>query len=177
MQRISIVGSSGSGKTTLARTVSKRLDIPHLELDAVHHQPDWEPLPHAEFQAAVRPLVNQDSWVIDGNYHSTGVQDIIWERADTIIWLDLSRWATMRRVTGRSVRRSITREELWNGNREHWTNLIHPKPEINIVMWTWTRYEHNRQRYATNSTDPTWSHIEWVHLRSQSEIDSFVYKL
>lgn len=143
----------------------------------MHHQPNWEPLPDAEFQAAVRPLVKQDSWVIDGNYHSTGVQDIIWTRADTIVWLDLPRWTTMRRVTGRSMRRSITREELWNGNREHWTNLIHPRPEINIVMWTWTRYEHNRQRYESNSTDPLWGHIEWIHLRSQSEIDSFVESL
>ena len=38
-QRISIVGTSGSGKTTLARQVAQQLQIPHIELDELH----WEP--------------------------------------------------------------------------------------------------------------------------------------
>lgn len=174
MRRISIVGSSGSGKTTLARTISDRLSLPHLELDAVHHQPDWQPLPPDQFRAAVQPLVDTDAWVIDGNYRSAGIQDLIWERADTIIWLDLSRLTTMRRVTARSIRRSATREVLWNGNREQWTNLVHPNPEINIVLWTWTRYDKTRRRYEDDSASPRWSHIDWIHLRSQHAIDEFV---
>lgn len=177
MQRISIVGSSGSGKTTLARIVADRLDVPHVELDAVNHQANWEPLPHEEFQKAVRPLVAHESWVIDGNYRSTGVQDIIWDRADTIIWLDLPKWTTMRRVTARSLKRSITREELWNGNREQWTNLFHPNPEINIATWTWTRYEQTRSRYESDRASPERGHLNWVHLRTQNEIDQFVEDL
>jgi adenylate kinase family enzyme len=177
MQRISIVGSSGSGKTSLARIISERLGIPHLELDAVNHQPDWKPLPHEEFQAAVRPLVAEVAWVIDGNYRSTGVQDIVWGRADTVIWLDLPRWTTIRRVTARSIKRSATREELWNGNREQWTNLIHPNPEINIVMWTWTRYAQTRTRYESDSESDERGNVHWIRLRSQREIDEFVADL
>ena len=106
MRRISIVGSSGSGKTTLARTVATRIGIEHLELDSIYHQPNWQPLPDDEFRSAVRPLVNRDAWVVDGNYHRTGVQDIVWEHADTVIWLDLPRMTTMRRVASRSFKRT-----------------------------------------------------------------------
>ncbi|MFE6924537.1 AAA family ATPase [Nocardia sp. NPDC057663] len=40
-RRISVVGTSGSGKSTLARRISRQLDIPYIELDAIHHQPVW----------------------------------------------------------------------------------------------------------------------------------------
>ena len=43
VQRLSVVGNSGSGKTTIARRLATGLGIPHLELDAVFHQPDWQP--------------------------------------------------------------------------------------------------------------------------------------
>lgn len=47
MQRISVVGNSGSGKTTVARAIAEALGVPHLELDSVFHQPDWQPRQHA----------------------------------------------------------------------------------------------------------------------------------
>ena len=68
MKRISVVGSSGSGKTTLARAIAEQRRIPHLELDSVYHQPNWEPLSDADFRTAVEPFVATESWVIDGNW-------------------------------------------------------------------------------------------------------------
>ncbi|BAY66273.1 topology modulation protein [Calothrix brevissima NIES-22] len=41
MQRISVVGTTGSGKTTLARQISQCLNIPHVELDYLHWEPNW----------------------------------------------------------------------------------------------------------------------------------------
>ena len=44
MPRVSIMGCSGSGKSTLARALHLRTGLPWLELDSIHHQPDWKPL-------------------------------------------------------------------------------------------------------------------------------------
>src|SRR5262245_45561170 len=50
MLRISVVGNSGSGKTTIASAIAATLGVPHLELDAVSHQTDWQPSDTDEFR-------------------------------------------------------------------------------------------------------------------------------
>ena len=39
MQRVSVIGVTGSGKTTLAAALAAKLQVPYIELDALH----WEP--------------------------------------------------------------------------------------------------------------------------------------
>ncbi len=46
MRRIVVIGTSGSGKTTLARELAGRLNVPHIELDALHWKPNWVATPH-----------------------------------------------------------------------------------------------------------------------------------
>ncbi len=87
-QRINVVGVTGSGKTTLARRLSDRLDIPHVELDALFWGPGWTETPDDVFRERVRQALAGERWVVDGNY--SRIRDIIWPRADTIIWLDYS---------------------------------------------------------------------------------------
>ena len=65
MQRIAIVGSPGAGKTTLARELAARLDLTHIEIDAIFHQPGWEPLPDADFIAAIESATAGDRWVTE----------------------------------------------------------------------------------------------------------------
>lgn len=51
-----------------------------------------------------------------GNYGR--VRDLLWPRADTIVWLDYAFPLVLGRLTARTVRRAVTGEILWNGNRE-----------------------------------------------------------
>ncbi len=108
MERVSVVGNSGSGKTTLAAQIAAGLGVPHLELDAVFHQPGWTELPLEEFRAKVGEVVATERWVVDGNY--TAVQDLVWARADTVVWLDYPRLLVMRQIVGRTLRRLVTRQ-------------------------------------------------------------------
>jgi adenylate kinase family enzyme len=39
-QRVAVRGGTGSGKSTFARELARRLDVPHVELDALHHGPN-----------------------------------------------------------------------------------------------------------------------------------------
>lgn len=177
MERVSVIGSSGSGKTTVARALSSRLGLPLLELDAVFHQPDWQQKPDPDFRAEVADFISGDRWVVDGNYTSHGVAQLVWPRADTVVWLDPTRPVVMRRVIGRTLRRAVTREELWNGNRERWTNLFSTKAEENMILWAWTRFRLTREKYQVMLTDGTWSHLTVLRLRTPSEAAALVAPL
>jgi adenylate kinase family enzyme len=172
MQRVSVVGNSGSGKSTLAAALAARLGVPHVELDSIFHQPGWTELPRDEFRARVGAAAATDRWVIDGNYPA--VQDLVWARADTVVWVDLPRPLVMRRVVTRTVRRAVRRQELWNGNREPLSNFLSFDPERSIIMWAWTQHAEYRLRYEEAMADPDWSHLRFVRLRSPAQIRAFL---
>jgi adenylate kinase family enzyme len=73
MQRVSIVGNAGSGKSRLAPRLAAALGVPYVELDAIHHLPNWEPIEPAEFLATVTRIAAANEWVIDGNYRTVVV--------------------------------------------------------------------------------------------------------
>lgn len=175
MRRLVVVGTSGSGKTTTARAIAERLGVPCVELDSLFHQPDWVQLDDDAFLAAVADATAGDAWVVDGNY--TRSREVTWPRAEAIVWLDYPRSVVMRRVTSRTLRRVVTRQELWNGNREPWTNLYRLDPEHNIIRWAWTTYDANRDKYLTAMDDPEWDHLEWVVHRSPDETDAWLASL
>jgi adenylate kinase family enzyme len=61
VKRVNVKGSSGSGKSTFARELAAKLDLPYVELDALHHGPNWsEPTP-AEFRDRIRPIVEREA--------------------------------------------------------------------------------------------------------------------
>jgi len=164
VRRVSVVGNSGSGKTTFAAELARRMGAPHLELDSVFHQADWEPLPTEEFRERVAAFTAGDRWVVDGNYSK--VLDVVWPRADTVVWLDPPRHRIMRRIVLRTLRRVFSRAELWNGNREPWGNLFRVDPEKSVVAWAWTRYPIVRARYTQAQDDPANAHLDFIRVRS-----------
>ena len=171
--RVSVVGNSGSGKTTIAAALGAALDAPHLELDSVFHQPGWVQLADEEFRRRVAEFVVAERWVTDGNY-SSKVQDLIWARADTVVWLDPPRHRVMRRIIWRTLRRVVARAELWNGNREPWTNLLRADPMKSIIAWAWTRHHATRQRYEGAMADPAHAHLTFIRLRTPAEVAALV---
>ena len=122
VRRVSVVGTSGVGKSTFASSLSVRLGCSFLELDSVYHQAGWVPLDVSAFRDRVAAAASGERWVIDGNYSK--VRDVVWARADTVVWLDLPRRVVMRRLVWRTLRRVAGHAELWNGNREQWHNLF-----------------------------------------------------
>jgi adenylate kinase family enzyme len=172
MKRVSVVGISGSGKSTLAARLAAHIGARHVELDSIFHQPGWTPLPREEFRAHVGEVVAGESWVIDGNYGSN-VQDVVWDAADTVIWLDLERRTILPRILARTLRRIWNREELWNGNREHWSNLFDPRPEENVVLWMLTQHRRQRRRNNAGLASARWSHLDVRRLRTPGQVEQF----
>lgn len=153
-------------------SLARALEVPHVELDSIYHQPGWTPLADDEYRARVKEATTEPRWVVDGNY--SVVQDIVWGRADTVVWFDLSYATVLARTIRRTVRRTATREELWNGNREPFSNLWSLNPEKSIIAWAATRHGVYRRRYTEAENDPQWAHLRFVRLRSQAEADGFL---
>jgi len=138
----------------------------------VYHQAGWTPLDTAEFRARVAAVAAGERWVIDGGY--SAVRDLVWARADTVVWLDLPRRTVMRRITCRTLRWVAGRVELWNGNRERWRNLFTWDKNESIIAWAWQTYGSRRERYAALLTDPANAHLTFVRLTSPVAVRRFL---
>ena len=112
-RRILILGRTGSGKTTLARELAAAIGVPHVELDALYFGPNFSTVPLAVLRARTRAAISGDRWVTDGNKGS--VRDLVWPRADTVIWLDYPLWVSLWRLGRRAIwRTGVLKSEATN---------------------------------------------------------------
>ena len=146
LQRIAIVGNSGAGKTTLARSLGSRLGLVHIEMDGLFWQANWTPLSREAFRARVdQALSGTEKWVTDGNY-LRATQEVVWSRADTLIWLDLPLYVVLLHLLRRTAFRVFTGQELWNGNTEHlWAHLRFWDWDNLFVHCVRAHFRHRRQ--------------------------------
>jgi adenylate kinase family enzyme len=156
------VGTSGSGKTTMAARLAEGLGLPHVELDAIHWGPGWTPLPVEEFRRRTAEALAGEAWTTDGNY--SRVRDVVWSRADTLVWLDYALPIVLWRVIWRTLLRVVRREELWGGNRENLRASFLSRDSI--ILWALKTYHRRRREYPILLRRPEYDHLQVVHLRS-----------
>jgi adenylate kinase family enzyme len=174
MRRVVVIGIAGSGKSTVARELSERLDVRHIELDSIFWQANWTKLDEDEFEARVRMGTHSGGWIVDGNY-SDRIRRITWTAADTVVWLDLSRPVVMWQLLRRTVRRTVSGVELWNGNRERpLRDQFSRNPAKSIILWAWRTYAPTKREYSQAVSNPRFSHVHFIRLRSRSQIKRFL---
>lgn len=169
------MGCSGSGKSTFAKRLEEGLGYPVIELDNFFHLPNWQQKPYELFKSEVsdsleRSLKQADGWIVDGNYLSK-LGDLIISRADVVIWFNLPKAKVMSRIIKRSLRRALTQEELWNGNRESILNLLRWSPEKNIIRWTWTQhaaYEEQLRHLADGAEKE--GQQTWIEIKGDEDL-------
>jgi energy-coupling factor transporter ATP-binding protein EcfA2 len=103
-ERILILGRTGSGKTTLARELAAALEVPHVELDSLYFGPEFSTAPLPLLRERTSAAIAGDRWVTDGN--KSAVRDLVWPRADTIVWLDYPLGVSLWRLAKRARRRA-----------------------------------------------------------------------
>jgi len=161
-QRTAVIGIAGAGKTTLASRLAQRLGIPHVELDALHWGPNWTPVSLELFRERVSRALSGDAWTADGNY--SRVRDIVWGRADTVVWLDYSLPLVVGRATRRTLKRILTREELWDGNRERFWAAFFGRDSI--IWWALSTYRRKKREFPAQFCRTEYAHLRVVHLTS-----------
>jgi adenylate kinase family enzyme len=134
MRRVLVIGCSGAGKSTLARRLATALELPLIELDFLYWRPGWIETPMSEFREVIARLAGAPTWIMVGNYYATfGLRMPV---ADTIAWLDFTRWTCVYGVLMRLVRNyGRTREGMPAGCPER------VDPEFLKFVWNFrTRY-------------------------------------
>jgi adenylate kinase family enzyme len=162
------MGSSCSGKTTVARLLAVHLGVPQVELDALHHGPNWREATAEELRTRLDDALSvQDGWVADGNYMGKLGTHLI-DQADTIVWLDLPLRTLVVRMWRRTAQRIRDRTELWSsGNRESWRKFL---LEWNGLLWYTLRNHHLRRVVWPRQFEGR--HV--VRLRSAREVDTWL---
>jgi adenylate kinase family enzyme len=169
-QRIVVIGTTGSGKTTLAKRLALALDARHIELDALYHEENWRPAEPEVFRERIRAAIDGERWVADGAYASL-VWDVLWTRAETIVWLDFAFPLVIRRLLWRSLVRGLRHEELWNGNRE--SLRTHFMTSDSLLNWARKSHWKHRRAYPLRFADPSIAHVRVLRMRSPREAEAW----
>ena len=169
--KILVVGTSGSGKSTLAKKVSTILGIKDIDLDALFWKANWQQSSNDEFRdKIVQSTKGTSGYVIHGNYNK--VKDLTWGNANTVIWLDYSRFIVMWRVIKRTVIRILTQEELWAGNKETIKKSFFDKDSI--ILWSWNTYSKRKVQYEAMVKENPYKIKTYIVLKSPSEAKKFI---
>lgn len=166
-ERIIVAGTAGSGKTTLCESLSRIFEVEHIEIDALFHGPNWTP--RECFEADVVKFSSRQTWVTEWQY--SAVRDLLADRADLVVWLDLPRRTVMRQVVLRTVRRRLRRKVLWNGNIEPPLHRIFFDDE-HIVRWAWST--HHKTGHRIRRLAQRCPHLQIVRLRSRGDADRWM---
>ena len=164
MERVMIIGCGGAGKSTLARKLGEKTGLPVIHLDRIFWSPgNWRHLSREEFDIRLLRELEQDRWIMDGNYDRTLEPRLA--KADTVIYLDFSRWLCLMGWIKRVVTNWGTARPDMAPGCEEWFD-----PEF--VRWIWRYIRDNRGRnYALIAKYPN---VKPVILKNRRQARRFL---
>jgi adenylate kinase family enzyme len=170
-KRIVVVGVTGCGKSTMADRLAKKLGLEFIELDALYWKPNWVACTDEEFRAKVETATQAPGWALAGNYSAT--RDIVWSRAEAIVWLDYPFFL----VLGWSLRRIWvrwrTKELLWGTNYEPlW---VHFKlwSKDSLINWLLQTYWRRKRQYPALLAAPEYAHLKTFRFESPRQAEEW----
>ncbi|WP_111859425.1 AAA family ATPase [Acinetobacter sp. CFCC 10889] len=181
MKRINVVGTSASGKSTFSRKLAQKLNLAYIELDDLLWMDDWQETSDPEFFQKIKDAIadaehhsDLQGYVIDGNY--TRTVPLTWQEIDTVIWLDLPFALNLFQSIKRALSRAISKQPMWqhSNNTESFSRML---SRDSIILWMMKTHKKNRKKYQDRINHPDYAHIQFIHLRSRKEIESFLKQL
>ena len=92
-----------------------------------------------------------------------------------VVWLDYSLPVILLRLWRRSIRRVVSREELWNGNKESVRTLFFSRDSL--FLWALQTYKRRRREYPMLLKRPEYMHLKVVHLKSPGQADKWLERV
>lgn len=171
-KRVVVIGTTSSGKSTLAKRLADQFGLNFIELDALHWEPNWIEKPHEVFRALVDEATHAECWALAGNYRE--VRELIWPRAEAIIWLDYSLWILLWQLTRRTVMRWRKRELLWGTNRENLLRHFKLWSDESLYRWLFKTYRRRKREYLILFAQPENAHLKIIQLKSPRETEEWL---
>lgn len=171
-KRVVVVGVTSAGKSTLAEKLAQRFDLSYVELDALYWEPNWQGAPLEVFRARVEKAVEAERWIVAGNYHI--VRDLIWPKAEAIIWLDYPLLIVLRQLTRRTFKRWWTRELLWGTNREPlWVHFKLWSTD-SLFHWLFKTYWRRKREIPMLLSQPDYQHLTLIRPKHPGETEAWL---
>jgi adenylate kinase family enzyme len=174
-QRIVVVGVTGCGKSTMARLLADKLDLDFIELDSLYWKPGWVDSTPEEFRLKVDTATRSTRWALAGNY--SRVRDIVWSRAEAVVWLDYAFFLILGRLLRRTWVRWRTRELLWGTNYEPlWVHLKLWSKD-SLINWMIQTYWRRKRTFPQLFAMPEYSHLKVFRFKEPGEADVWLQSL
>lgn len=178
VERVLFAGLGGSGKSTLAREVAERLNLPLTVLDDLYYGPGLSL--REDFVDAIDAVTGGSRWVIDSQGAPLSSpappihRELMWDRADTVIWLDYPKRVVLARGFNRHLQRVLTRQRLWHGYVETFRDWFDPGHPLRRA---WSGHAVRRLQLTERTTDPRWQPLTVVRLRHPRDAAAFLAAL
>jgi adenylate kinase family enzyme len=166
-ERVVIIGVTSSGKSTLAEALAKRFGMDFIELDALHWEPNWQEAPLEVFRDRVEKATRAEKWTVAGNYHV--VRDLIWPKAEAVIWLDYPFLTVLGQLTRRTFKRWWDQELLWGTNREPLIKHFKLWSQDSLYHWLFKTYWRRRREVPVLLSQPEHRHLKLIQFKNPNE--------
>jgi adenylate kinase family enzyme len=144
MKRVMIIGSGGAGKSTLAKQLGSLMNLPVIHLDAHFWNPNWVETERPAWIEMQKQLMHGEQWLIAGNYSAT--LDVRMSKADTIIYLDYSRFSCLLGVIKRRIQYAgKSRPDMCAGCPE--------RLDFEFLKWVWNYRKNKRPKVVAMLED------------------------
>ncbi|MEX0887609.1 MAG: hypothetical protein WD009_14350 [Phycisphaeraceae bacterium] len=165
MHRIVIIGPCGAGKSTLSRKLANRTGLPIYHMDRLHWHPGWIEGSREELIERLTPILQQDRWIIDGNY--SGTMPLRFTYADTVVFLDppprVYRWRVVKRFL---TNRGRTRPDMAEGCLE--------KLDGEFLRYVWRFHRDSRPRLLQKLDEHLTEKHRLIVLRTNRQVRQFL---
>jgi hypothetical protein len=174
-KRIVVIGVTGSGKSILAERLAQKLDLEYIELDALYWKPGWVETDREEFRQKVAQATSAPAWALAGNY--SFARDLIWPRAEALVWLDYSFLLVFSRLIRRTLRRWLTQEPLWGTNTERLWPQLKIWSKDSLFFWQVHSFRKHKRLYPQLIASSGYSHLKVFHFKKPGETDTWLESL
>lgn len=111
-------------------------------------------------------ITRTDGWIVEGNFSK--LADVVWHRADTLVWLDFPLPLIVYRIVRRSLRQLAGRDDSAQARRLTWSTAFFSRRSL--LRTAIRKYRTNRPRYARQVSETADLGVEIVRLRSPRDV-------